>query len=205
MRSLAVSLSLLSVCVSAIRAPAAITISFDQTEATVSASGVGYDDQILYNTGGTTVTATETPYFSQTISAFPTIGNTALFTGSFNQFRGGTLYDYTLGYFIVYFLPDTNVSYSASGNYSITGGYTQLHSALRDLGTGQYLYDNNQLTSGAPASFALGGPPGNVGYPFSGSLAGTLLAGHTYQWWVIGDAQAYPVDDFGATASAISR
>jgi hypothetical protein len=193
--------ALLSVCGLASQASAAVVISFDNTTAEVT-NGTTYSTQSFDNTGGTVASASLPGYSSTTTSNFSTVGNSGAFSASFVQARGGdVVFGYSNGYAYVEFTPSANVSYTASGTYSNSGGFTYLVSYLFDFTTNAYTYYNYQESVGGPATFILGGTAGNYGNYLQGSLTGTLLAGHTYQWLGQGATEAYPTADLGAEGS----
>jgi hypothetical protein len=182
-------------------ASAAVVISSDDTFAQV-VSGSSNNTQDLMNTGGTVASANLLGYSSTTTSSFSTVGNSAAFSGSFVHVRSGAHADDSQGAVSAYFTPDVDVSYTASGTYSNSGGFTELNSGLYDYTTyyPTALYYSSQQSAGGPAAFTLGGTAGNYGNYFEGSLTGTLLAGHLYFWGAGAYTQAYPNADLGANA-----
>lgn len=200
MRRFVISLSLLVVCGLAMRSSGAVVISYAQTDAGVS-DGVSFPLQESLDTGGAVVSASLPGYSSTTTSSFSTTGNSAVLSESFAQpHREGNANGYDQSYFDVYFSSDVDVPYSASGSYSNSSGFTNLTSYLVDRTTFTYLFYNYQYSVGGPAAFSLGGTAGNFDNYFFGSLTGTLLAGHVYEWWGAGVTQAYPGADLGAEA-----
>jgi hypothetical protein len=201
MRRFVALLSLPLVCGLASQSSGAVVIGYAQTDAGVS-DGVSFPLQESLDTGGAVVSASLPGYSSTTTSSFSIAGNSAVLSESFDQpHREGNANGYDQSYFDVYFSSDVDVPYSASGSYSNTSGFTNLTSYLVDHTVFTYSFFNYQYSIGGPAAFSLGGTAGNLDNFFLGSLTGTLLAGHVYEWWGGGVTQAYPVADLGAAAS----
>src|SRR6476620_1741327 len=203
MRNYLIALLIVGVCGVASDAPAAITISSNETYAAVDDFGGNSNVVNIPNTGGTVATATVPGFLSQTTSNYSTFGNGASFSGTFDQQRGGgNVFAYAFGYLHVFFSTNLTVPYSAAGLYSNSNGYTETGGYLLDLTTSSYLYYNDQQnSSNAFAAFTLGGLGGNVSNSFTGSLTGALLAGHSFEWFYSGYTQARPTADLGAVAS----
>lgn len=196
MRRFITLILLLCVCGPAAKSSAAVVITFDDTQAWV-VDGPSSDTDDQMNTGGTTAIATLPGYSSTTTSLF----NPGLMAGSFVQTRGGDYISYSAGEVTVQFTTDTNASYTASGIYSNSGGLTKLGGSLIDVDTLTYVFQSEQSNIGGLTFLTLGGTAGNDYNILSGSLTGTLLAGHTYIWNGFAYTQAYPTDDGGAAAS----
>ena len=193
---------LLSGCVLASPASAAISISGGETYSEVNDQQGGSNYADIFNPSGTIATAGVPGYLSQTTTNFSTAGNSASFSGAFVQSRQGYFGSYSYGAFLVYFSPSTNLPYAASGSYSNTNGYTYLYSYLYDYTTNTYPFISDQESQGGgAASFTLGGAGGNYANNFAGSLTGTLTAGDSYLWVVNAYTQAVPTADLGAAAS----
>jgi hypothetical protein len=191
-----IALLLLScACGTAPKASAAVVITADDTYAYVNDASSSNTDQ-QSNTGGTTAIATLPGYSSSVISVF----NPASLSGTFAQSRagnyGGTAYGQVLGYFTT----DANVPYTAAGTFSNSDGATKLLAKLRDTTTNSVVFESVQQSIGGPAVFNLGGLAGNDFNVFSGSLTGTLLANHSYEWLSYAYTYAFPGPDNGATA-----
>ncbi len=179
------------------QASASIVISFDDTIAQVQddLTYVGDDQQ---NTGGTTAQAAIAPdYSSGTTSLF----NSAMMSGSFSQTRGGDLDGYSDGWVSSRFTPDVDMSYTAAGSYSNSGGLTYFYGELYDVTADESLFLNEQVSDGGAADFTLGGLDGNPDNTWEGSLTGILLGGHIYEWIANVYTMANSDDDSGATAS----
>ncbi len=85
------------------------------------------------------------------------------------------------------FTTDIDTHYELSGTYDalgITGMIVGLAASLYDVTTNEQLFFNNQLHHNASNSviFNLGENHGSAVSILSGSLTGSLLAGHTYEW-----------------------
>ena len=100
----------------------------------------------------------------------------------------------------IYFSADQDIDYIASGSYTAvdpSGRRTLLYSRLHDDTAGSYVYRAEQQSyTTVNESFTLGGSGGDS-YNFnSGSLTGTLIAGHNYQFhyntFVLADTTASP-------------
>lgn len=83
------------------------------------------------------------------------------------------------------FRPDADVDYVLAGGYATVdpdGGKTSFYVALRDYESGTLLFENFQESASTPdEAFALGLEEGDKANLRSGSIAGSLLAGRTYQ------------------------
>jgi len=135
-----------------------------------------------------------------------------LFEVSFDLSRSGAAPIYgittatTASY--LYFSVDQDVTYSASGLYSASHegtGRMAFQSVLRDLTIEQEaLFDSLQASVDASTGeFVLGGSSGNSENTMIGSLTGTLLAGHEYEYRIIAVTQSWGATPFedGGTAS----
>src|SRR4051794_11606911 len=91
MRRFIALLSLLGVCGLASPATPAVVIDYDATFALVSNGSTLSNSSDQYNTGGTTASAGIPGYSSTTASNYSTAGNSATFSGTFVQSRGGDL------------------------------------------------------------------------------------------------------------------
>jgi hypothetical protein len=202
MRSYLIALLIVSVCGIASESPAAISISLDRTYAAVDDGAGGSNAVNITNTGGTVATATLPGFFSQTTSNYSTFVNGASLSGTFDQQRrGDNVFAYSFGYLQVFFSTDVNALYSAAGLYSNSAGFTEFGGYLLDVTTSTYLYYSDQLNSSTlPAAFTLGGLAGNSGNTFTGSLTGSLIAAHSFEWFHSGYTQALPTPDGGAIA-----
>jgi PEP-CTERM motif len=163
-----------------------------------------YLDDLL----GDTAVANIPGYSSTTMSLFSTAGNSASFSGSFDQtrqgagpFEGGGSQSST-GQFAWNFTTDADYTYKISGSYSNTGGVTLLYSYLIETELGSYVSLSQQESVSGPAAFILGGTAGNYLNDSQGSLTGILPAG-SYAWQVEAITSEYdiPPTYLGATAS----
>jgi hypothetical protein len=180
------------------RAYAATVITSDQTFAEVnSRTVIDADDQM--NTQGTVAAATIPGYSSTVISLY----NPASLSGSFVQSRpAGSGYAYGLA--SAKFTADVDIPYAASGNFVSSDGDSVLISYLYDYTSNSYAFYSAQESSAGLAAFTLGGATGNYYNTFTGSLTGTLLAGHSFEWFGSGKAEAVFVVDGGAVASGFA-
>ena len=84
----------------------------------------------------------------------------------------------------IYFKSDTDITFSASGAYSVldsVGRKVSLNVYLYDFTAGSYLFRSNQVSqSTANESFVLGGIGGDSINTSFGSLVGQILAGNVY-------------------------
>jgi hypothetical protein len=188
-------LLLISVCGPASQTSAAVVINYANTYAQVY-NGPTSNSNNQSNTGGAIAVATLPGYSSTTISLI----NSASMSASFVQSRPGSLYAVTDGRVNSGFTTDVNVPYTAGGSFSNPAGYTLLFAQLFDISTNSFLFYSDQESSSGPAVFTLGGTAGNSADYFQGSLTGTLLAGHLYEWYGEASSRTNPTDD-GATAT----
>jgi len=84
------------------------------------------------------------------------------------------------------FTPDANVDYSLDGAYGALdaeAGYDAYSVSLVDLTDSVALFVNSQVSVGTPSeSFTLGQVGGDSSNSLSGSLSGSLIAGHNYRF-----------------------
>jgi hypothetical protein len=85
---------------------------------------------------------------------------------------------------VIFFSVDENIDYIASGSYSAVdsdGRETYLWAELHDSTIGSVVFENLQWSQATPnESFTLGGAEGDFDNISTGSLTGTLIAGHDY-------------------------
>lgn len=85
----------------------------------------------------------------------------------------------------IYFSVDMDVAFVASGSYTAIdplGNRVNYFVFLHDLTTATDVFYSYQESRSTPnESFTLGGTSGDHGNTFTGSLSGTLLAGHEYR------------------------
>lgn len=193
-------------------AEAAISFLLDGTESLVSYATVNslFQDQdymSLSNTsasGGTTTTATFVDdhgdtYLSTTTSVFHTTGDSANFSATFDQTRGGpSSGSRAAGDVNLFFTTNVDVPYSASGSYSNSSGRSNLNSYLFDTTDNTVLYRSQQSDLDGSDAYVLGGMAGNGFNDFAGSLTGTLPANHTFHWYAESSTQRYFDDGGGA-------
>lgn len=154
--------------------------------------------QSLQNTGGATVIAQLSGNFSRTTSTF----SVDAITVDFAQSREGVAGDLALGLVFASFLAVTDTAYTISGSITGSGGFTRITSGLNDStnSANDYLLLSQQQYDGGPIVLTVGGLGGNLDNLLEGSLTGTLLAGHTYSWFVAAHTQAFSASDGGASA-----
>jgi hypothetical protein len=163
----------------------------------------GFDTIVeVFSTLGTTATATEPGFSSTTTSVLSATGDTASFLAIFDQTRpAGLSTDLAVGVVQAAFTTSIDVTYVASGSYTTSGaGVSRLQSALYDYTTASYVFTSIQSNHGVPTAFTLGGMDGNFQNFLTGSMTGTLPAGHHFSWLAQTDTQATE-NDGGATGS----
>lgn len=114
--------------------------------------------------------------------------------GNFVQSRG-----------TMWFSVDQNVNYLASGSYTVldaAGRRVLVEARLFDFTAGEYLFRTVQESRATPnESFTLGENGGDFANTDTGSLSGTLIADHDYQFFFYAILQADPVTVLDASAS----
>jgi hypothetical protein len=195
MRQITGLLVVFGLCSFVSQSPAAIVISSDDTYAQVQVGLATNTDQHLNSGTGANAHAA----FSLVHESFAKTTFTPTFLhGSYIQSRPGAQGTHTLGYYSATFSVSANSTYSALGSYSNSDGLTHFHVHLYDNTTSSYLFVNEQVSDGGPASFLVNNTAGNVSNILTGSAAGTLLTGHSYQWYALAYSQAFSAADFGA-------
>lgn len=129
------------------------------------------------------------------------------FSNDLSQRRDGDFFAFTNGLDnSMLFTVDANTSYSLFGFYDVTdvssAGKVRFHSTLMDVSASNaLLFESAQESlSTMNESFVLGGAGGDSININSGSLTGTLIAGHSYAWFFQAFMQARPTADDGASA-----
>ena len=144
------------------------------------------------------------PYASTTDGSFYVNGDSAdLYTAFIYQGRDGSYQSIAAGATTIDFTPAVDVTYSISGRFTNSDGEDALEAYLYDQSTSTYAFDNyqaNTTTTVVNQTFGIGFTAGNFYDYLSGSLTGTLTAGHNYEWFVYAYTEAYPIADGGATA-----
>lgn len=200
----------LAVCGAASLAPAAITIvSGGEVLAAVYNSHL-YAYNNSFELTGDEVSVALSGYSSKTIGDWSVsdLGNSATFSTTFIQDRvGGVLSTLADGTTDVYFTVTEDLPYTIAGTYTTISnsfmpltGKTVLYAELFDLTEGHFVFRNDQRSIGGSATLSLGGLGGNSNNYLQGSLTGTLLADHQYEWYVAANTQTYPSVDNGASA-----
>lgn len=194
MRRITGLLVVFGLCSFVSRSPAAIVISADDTYAQVNLGlTTNTDQQLNSGTGANAHALFSLAHESFTKSTFtPT-----LLHGSYVQTRPGQQGAVTLGYYSATFSVSTNSTYSALGSYSSSDGLTHFHVHLYDNTTSSYLFVNEQVSDGGPAGFLVNNTAGNVSNILTGNASGTLLTGHSYQWYALAYSQAFSAPDVG--------
>lgn len=112
-------------------------------------------------------------------------------------------YAESFGY--IYFHVDEDISYRAQAFYTVVdpeGRQVYLYSYLKDETLDEDIYYSRQLSeSTVNESFALGGSGGDSLNENTGSLSGTLIAGHDYELFYDGFVSALSSPASSATAS----
>ena len=133
------------------------------------------------------------------------------FSITFDHARTATNDTRGQSYGYVYFQVGEDVDYNAAGTYTAVDSSTAfshgrtviLESQLYDLTTSSYVYLSHQDSrQTANESFTLGGAGGDFDNVLSGSLTGTLVAGHDYRFFYQAMIDAYPLSlTYSATAT----
>jgi len=139
---------------------------------------------------------------SRTDYLFSTSGNIGSFRFDFDQERAGSRWSYGRHHGHMYFSVDTDLPYSFQGSYELTGEQRiYLHTYLLDVTDNQYAFHNMQHSqSTVDESFTLGGAGGDSENIQVGSLSGTLIGGHEYEFFHLYSFQAHLSSDGGASA-----
>lgn len=193
----------------------AITITSNNVYASVNSSD-GSADGHFYGTSIPTsllIDATAGEFYSRMQIDYFGSGNQVTLLTTFDQKRSGDVYhafadgnDATM-----YFTADANTTYSLSGAYSSTGvssaGQVYFSSNLYDQTAGSYNFYNYQSSVYTlNENFVLGGVDGDIYNGLSGSLTGSLIAGHSYEWiYEAVTTRNYDHTDGGATATGFLR
>jgi hypothetical protein len=150
---------------------------------------------------------TQGEYYSRIQTDYTESGDGVTLLNTLNQKRSGLYNDLTQGYnAYMYFTVDINSTYALSGAYGVTdvstAGYVFIESSLRDLTASPYLFFERQSSYYTlNEHFVLGGMGGDDSNYLIGSLTGSLIAGHQYQWFNRAFSTAYHGPDGGTTAT----
>jgi hypothetical protein len=105
----------------------------------------------------------------------------------------------------VTFVLDANVGYSLDGAYTALdaiGQYVHFFAYLYDNTSDAYVFNSDQSSLSTPnESFTLGLSGGDYNNDLIGSLPGTLVAGHGYDFTVHADIGDYDSHNVAAAAS----
>jgi hypothetical protein len=128
------------------------------------------------------------------------------FSITFEHARVGTNDSYGQSFGRVLFSVDQNVHYAAAGSYAAIdpdGRSVTLNADLLDLTVGSYLFEASQWSESTPnESFTLGLAEGDFYNLNTGSLVGTLIAGHDYRFFYSARVRTIPsASPLGATGS----
>jgi hypothetical protein len=178
------------------RIEAAVSISFANHD-------VGASDSQLFNSGYTLSTLVpESTLISASAggaSASTFLTRTqSVFNANFDHSRTSAIW--TIAYSEGYdeFSVSATTPYVLSGTYAMSGqGIIQFEVYLYDVTSSMILFDNYQASTSTPnQAFALGSTGGDLSNFLQGSLTGTLLVGHTYEWFysarINSNATEYP-------------
>ena len=164
-----------------------------------------------YGPGGAvneTVNPTALPYSHTSTSTYASNDSETMYTLSnagfditFDHSRTGALGNYAQSLGSIEFSVDQNVDYVASGSYSTVdpdGGHNTFRGWLYDITDVSDIFKDYQTSYGiVDESFTLGD-----GFGYTGSLTGTLIAGHEYLFQHDASIGAAPTSlPSGATAS----
>jgi hypothetical protein len=141
-----------------------------------------------------TASVTDGSNAQNTVTRTPSAGgyqlqsNFSLFAVPINS---SSHHSFAQAYGYEYFTTDAATPYSITGLLSTTDGgyYQEVRAWIYDLTIGQWVVDFYNYQFGANAALELGGPQG-IGNTF-GNLAGTLTAGHQYEFVYVGLVQNY--------------
>ncbi len=147
------------------------------TSSLTSASVTGNTPPASSVLTGATFSASAPGFSSTTSTAF---SSTALST-SFNQFRAGSTNNLSSGSSQSFFTAGANDTYSISGGYFVTNGYSLFKATLINVTTNVTVFDSQQENIGT-INYVLGGVAGNFSNSLLGNLNGTLTSGNQYQW-----------------------
>ena len=177
------------------------------------------DDEFSYDTSIPTnitiVAAIGANHYSRTTAEYSTVNSGAgtLLHHRFRMNRPGSYPN--SAYFAngdLRFTTTQDTSYDLSGSIRVADsggpGRVWFTSYLRDVTTGQTLFDNLQFSRDTVnEEFILGLEEGDVySYLHPGSsLNGSLQTGHEYEWYSAAFIDAYPDDDGGASATGVVK
>ena len=190
----------------------AITITSNSI-VSISSSSAGNANSSFTGTGipnSQLLNPTTGAYYTRTQIDYTGTGNQVSLLNSFDDKRSGLVFNYSSTEGQMNFTADANTTYSLSGEFKAsdasTAGYLYFESFLRDLTSSTTLAYSNQVSGGTlNESFVLGGSGGDNSNIFAGSLTGSLIAGHQYNWHYYALTEAYPDADGGATATGYAR
>ena len=132
-----------------------------------------------------------------------TLGGQTILNNQFDFVRTGDYASYSYIYNgSTHFSVDADTTYDLSGFIDVTdvgdAGRVYMFGFLFDVTTHSYAaYSEQESLNTQNESFTLGGAGGDNAHTFSGSLTGTLIAGHSYEWYYNTLIQADPDGDSG--------
>lgn len=153
--------------------------------------------------------ATRGEYYSRNQISYTGSGNQVTLLNEFSQERDGQMDSFSVSLGKVRFTAVANSTFSLSGIYSASHVTTASHLYLRadftDLTTSQWVNSEQTSEYTLNESFILGGGGGDSANVFIGSLTGSLIAGHNYEFSYAATTHALFGADGGATASGFVR
>ncbi len=177
----------LVIAVHAVNSQASIVVTSSSTQA-YAFNGTVFDFDAPLNMLGVTIDAVAAPYVSESIGNASFAGDSALFTADFDQIRGGVASGFTQGIVSISFSTTVDVPFAASSSFSHSAGHTEFLNSLSDTTSGIVsIYSSFQMSDASLANLTFG------------TVTGTLLAGHSYEWIVNALAVGLQ-NDAGATA-----
>lgn len=198
-------------------AGSAISISFSNLENWASSSGASTlatfagtsipESQDFDLTSGTSRTQSKLEYLGS--------GNQVTLKNTFSHQRGGGNDGSRTVEYNLQFIADADGTYTLSGAFSAsdvdTAGILYFNVYLFDIGSvsgpgAGFLFNSLQTSMNTlNESFLLGGNGGDLGGTNSGSLSGTLIAGHFYKLFYHAGSGGYLNGDGGGTATGFVR
>lgn len=170
------------------------------TAYTITLNGFHFSRMTTYARGGTAIAAQEgvnpagLAYSSTSTSIQGAASSESIyaldndgFDITFDHSKPAASGSYTRSYGFIYFNPDENINYTASGSYTAVdpdGTRVLFFSRLFDYTADSYLYRSEQRSeSTVNESFTLGLSGGDAFNYSEGALTSTLIAGHDYQFY----------------------
>ena len=188
---------------------AGVVISNNYVRGRVADSAGGNDVSDQYS--GTVIPASQlvdassSSFYARDQLSYSQSGSGAYFSNVISMQRGGFAQDLNHVSSQMQFSVDANISYEATGHLLMTdvstAGHVVLQSTLLDVTANNWVFYSRQDSyTTVDESFVLGGSGGDSVNTFSGSLTGTLIAGHNYEWFYQHYSASSPGGDGGAAA-----